>query len=163
GSIAVYNWNFGDGSGSSAANPSHVYASPGIYPVTLTITDNVGATGTSNVTVTVARVLRSTAITLSTKLNLRTVVINGAVTVKDGNGSPVPDAQVLVTWTLPGGGLARQSGLTDNKGEVRFSTSGGRGTFTLTIDNITKFGYTFDRSHSVLTKSILPGQRSSVR
>jgi PKD repeat protein len=32
-------WTFGDGSGAEGAGPEHVFARPGIYPVTLTITD----------------------------------------------------------------------------------------------------------------------------
>lgn len=32
----TYTWDFGDGSGSTAANPSHLYTAPGIYTVTLT-------------------------------------------------------------------------------------------------------------------------------
>jgi hypothetical protein len=38
--IASYLWNFGDGSTSTAANPSHTYITPGTYYVTLTMTDN---------------------------------------------------------------------------------------------------------------------------
>ncbi len=40
--IASYNWNFGDGSTSTLANPSKTYATPGTYFVTLTVTDNNG-------------------------------------------------------------------------------------------------------------------------
>ena len=39
----AYHWDFGDGSAaSSAANPGHAYAAPGVYTVTLTITDTTG-------------------------------------------------------------------------------------------------------------------------
>ena len=43
GSISTYAWDFGDGSSSSEANPSHTYTVPGNYVATLTITDNQGA------------------------------------------------------------------------------------------------------------------------
>ncbi len=46
GSITSRSWNFGDGSTSSATNPSHTYASAGTYTVTLQVTDNHGATDT---------------------------------------------------------------------------------------------------------------------
>lgn len=42
GSIAGYAWDFGDGQGSSAAQPSHTYA-VGSYTARLTVTDNLGA------------------------------------------------------------------------------------------------------------------------
>jgi PKD repeat protein len=40
GSNLNYLWTFGDGSSSTLANPSHVYAGPGTYVVCLTVTDN---------------------------------------------------------------------------------------------------------------------------
>lgn len=50
GFIASYFWNFGDGSSSSSANPTHTY-SAGSYTASLTVTDNSGATATKNVTI----------------------------------------------------------------------------------------------------------------
>ena len=43
GSIASWSWNFGDAGTSTAPNPVHVYSAGGIYTVTLTVTDNLGA------------------------------------------------------------------------------------------------------------------------
>lgn len=42
----AYAWDFGDGSGSSAQNPSHTFTTEGTYPVTLTVTDGTGASAT---------------------------------------------------------------------------------------------------------------------
>jgi phospholipase C/PKD repeat protein len=53
GTISAYSWNFGDGSTSSLANPTHVYSSAGSYTATLTVTDNAGLTGSANTGVTV--------------------------------------------------------------------------------------------------------------
>jgi gliding motility-associated-like protein len=47
GSITGYNWNFGDGSNASVANPSKVYNTSGNFNVSLTVTSNNGCTGTS--------------------------------------------------------------------------------------------------------------------
>lgn len=39
GQTLEYTWDFGDGSISTKANPGHVFVEPGVYPVTLTVTD----------------------------------------------------------------------------------------------------------------------------
>jgi subtilisin family serine protease len=53
GSIASWSWNFGDGASSSAQSPSHTYAVADTYMVTLTVTDNNGATGATSQAVSV--------------------------------------------------------------------------------------------------------------
>ncbi len=53
GSIVGWSWDFGDGSTSTAANPSHTYATAGSYTATLTVTDDLGATGSDTAPVTV--------------------------------------------------------------------------------------------------------------
>ena len=53
GTISSRSWTFGDGSTSTAQNPSHTYGAGGSYEVSLTVTDNGGATGTTSQTVTV--------------------------------------------------------------------------------------------------------------
>ncbi len=40
--IASYFWNFGDGTTSASATPTHTYANPGSYSVSLTVTTNSG-------------------------------------------------------------------------------------------------------------------------
>jgi PKD repeat protein len=45
GPIANYEWNFGDGESASGATPSHIYAKPGSYTVTLKVADDEGKTG----------------------------------------------------------------------------------------------------------------------
>jgi serine protease len=45
GTIASYSWDFGDGQTGTVTNPNHIYTEEGNYQVTLTVTDNDGATG----------------------------------------------------------------------------------------------------------------------
>jgi len=61
GSITAHAWNFGDGGTSTSINPSHTYAAGGTYNVTLTVTDNLGATGSVTKPVTVAANVAPTA------------------------------------------------------------------------------------------------------
>ncbi|MCH8960709.1 MAG: PKD domain-containing protein [Bacteroidetes bacterium] len=48
----TYNWDFGDGTTSNQANPSHTYANTGTYTVTLTLSNSAG-TDTRTMTITV--------------------------------------------------------------------------------------------------------------
>ncbi|HEY0179539.1 MAG TPA: protease pro-enzyme activation domain-containing protein [Dokdonella sp.] len=54
GTISSRAWTFGDGGTSTAANPSHTYTSAGTYSVSLTVTDNGGASNTKTQSVTVS-------------------------------------------------------------------------------------------------------------
>ena len=54
GTIASRSWNFGDSTTSTATNPSRTFAAAGTYTVSLTVTDNKGATNTTSKAVTVA-------------------------------------------------------------------------------------------------------------
>ena len=53
GSIASWSWNFGDGGTALIQNPTHAYAAAGTYTVSLTVTDDDGATGSTSQSVTV--------------------------------------------------------------------------------------------------------------
>src|SRR6185312_8448140 len=46
-------WDFGDGANGAGSSPSHVYSAPGIYTVTLTVTDPFSASGIAQTTATI--------------------------------------------------------------------------------------------------------------
>ncbi|HYQ73186.1 MAG TPA: PKD domain-containing protein, partial [Gammaproteobacteria bacterium] len=51
--ITSYAWSFGDGGTSTQANPGHTYTSAGDFNVTLTVTDNDGASHSDSTTSTI--------------------------------------------------------------------------------------------------------------
>lgn len=59
GDIATYRWQFGDGSESTDANPSHTYQANGTYTVTLEVTGADGVTSSAQQTVTVSPALQA--------------------------------------------------------------------------------------------------------
>ena len=53
GSVASYDWTFGDGTSASGQTATHSYGNAGSYTVTLTVTDDAGATGSASSSVSV--------------------------------------------------------------------------------------------------------------
>jgi probable HAF family extracellular repeat protein len=101
--------------------------------------------------------LRSTNIELRSR-GLRPWIrrsVMGSVTVQDENGAPIPEALVVGRWTQPDGSTHDESAWTNGNGVAGFVTQGPTGSYTLTIVNIVRSLYTFDSSHSVLSKSII--------
>jgi subtilisin family serine protease len=73
GSLVAWSWSFGDGGTSADQHPTHTYGSGGGFTVTLTVTDDGGATGQTSQQVAVT---------------------------SDGGGETPPDTEALtVTWT----------------------------------------------------------------
>jgi hypothetical protein len=50
GSLASWSWAFGDGTSGTGQEATHTYGRPAFYPVTLTVTDSAGATGSASKT-----------------------------------------------------------------------------------------------------------------
>jgi len=55
GKIVSYNWDFGDGGVGEGISPVYIYTEEGTYDVTLTVTDDTGATNTASTTINVVK------------------------------------------------------------------------------------------------------------
>lgn len=151
--------NAGDGAVKFSKVSNHVYTATGAYTATLTVAYVDGsqaskATVVNVLPVVVPPALRSSAIDLSAVLKSNKVNATGRVIVRNGSGALVSGATVKATWSKPGGGTATQTATTNSNGVAVFSTSGSRGTYTLTVGGISKTSYVFDAANSVLSASI---------
>jgi PKD repeat protein len=89
GASLSYNWDFGDGTTSSAANPSHNYSAAGNYLVQLSVSDGMNTTTVSNVTVTVTGLVAAYGFEETNG----TAVVNAVTGTSDGtitNATRVP-------------------------------------------------------------------------
>jgi PKD repeat protein len=109
GTIATYAWDFGDGSNATQQNVSHSYATPGIFTARLTVTDNHGATGMDQGTISVVKPHQPPTV---------------AVTSPNGGEVLTIGSTATVTWTA-----SADTGSTLQSFDVFLSTDGGA-TFT---------------------------------
>lgn len=120
GSVASYGWNFGDGANGTGAITSHTYAQAGEYLVTLTVTDNRGATNTVTHQVAVVDPPNQTP-----TASFTTSIADLSLSV-DGSGSSDPDGAVaLYGWDFGDGSTA--------SGATASHTYAEAGTFTVTL------------------------------
>ncbi|GAA3138160.1 lectin [Nonomuraea roseoviolacea subsp. carminata] len=102
GGALTYSWNFGDGTTSTAANPSKTYTANGAYTVTLTVRDPQGLTGSASVIVTVGNT--APAVTLTTPADGQLFSFGDTVpfqvTVTDPEDGTIDCAKVTVAYFL---------------------------------------------------------------
>ena len=123
GSIASYGWTFGDGGTGAGASPAHTYATPGAYTAVLTVTDNLGATGTASVGVNVTG-------TVNAPSNLTASVSRNTVTLKWTDNS-TNESGFYVERAPSGGSFARIA--TTGPNVITYKNNPGRGTFSYRV------------------------------
>jgi PKD repeat protein len=127
--IATRTWAFGDGAGSTSANPSHAYAAAGTYTVTLTVTDAAGLTDASTKSVIVTSETSLAPMFIdslagsseSTGRNTWTATVT--IRVVDGDAHGVQGAVVFTAWSV---------------GAADTCTTGADGTCSVTSDSLHK-------------------------
>ncbi|MEJ2858562.1 MULTISPECIES: PQQ-dependent sugar dehydrogenase [unclassified Saccharothrix] len=102
GGALTYAWNFGDGTTSTAANPSHTFTANGQYTVTLTVRDPAGLTGSTNVVITVGN--SAPVVTLNTPPNGTLFsfgdTIPYTITVTDAEDGTIDCTRVKLSYVL---------------------------------------------------------------
>ncbi|WP_430790305.1 PQQ-dependent sugar dehydrogenase [Actinoplanes sp. G11-F43] len=126
GGALSYSWSFGDGTTSTAANPTKTYTSNGSYQVTLTVTDPQGATGTAGVQIGVGNTAPTVTITAPGDGQLFSFgdTVPYTVTVTDPEDPAIDCTKVKMTYVLGH----------DQHGHQITSTTGCTGSLRIPVD-----------------------------
>ncbi len=155
GSVVSWDWDF-DGDGTSTAqNPSHTFSADGTYNVSLTVTDDMGATNTTSQNVTVSSggggsTMHIESITTEITRSGSSRFVTATFLIHDDSGNPV--ASATIDGTFSGDLSGTDSGTTDSNGEAGLES-----------DNISSRPFDLgicadDVTHATLTYD--PGQNS---
>jgi uncharacterized repeat protein (TIGR01451 family) len=142
GTIADWSWDFGDSSSGDGETANHTYSAPGTYTVTLTVTDDGGATDRISHDVTVPAVPANQtpipAFTVTQSLNPATPLL---VSV-DGTASHDPDGTIAsYAWNF--------GDSTSGSGAATTHTYATGGTYTIQLTVTDSNGATDHISHQV--------------
>ena len=125
GTIASYDWDFGDGNTGTGASPQHAYAADGVYDVTLTVTDDLGAV--SDLATTTATIVEGNLPPVSDPNGPYSGTVGMPVSF-DGSGSLDPDGSIVAyDWDFGDGTVETDAGPTPSH------TYAAEGTYNVTL------------------------------
>jgi serine protease AprX len=136
GSITGWSWDFGDEATSTAQNPSRTYAAAGTYTVTLTVTDDDGATDSEPQSVTVTEPMTNAPPTASFTSVCTDLTCDFTDTSKDDDGS-------ITGWSWDFGDEATSTAQNPSR------TYAAAGTYTVTLTVTDDDGATDSEPQSV--------------
>ena len=150
GSITAYSWNFGDGSTLTGTNaePTHAYASPGTYAVTLTVTDDLGVTFTAS-----TRVAVDAAPTPVFTASSNPATAGSAVGFNAGGSSDSVGTITGYTWNFGDGNAAT--------GVAPSHVYATPGTYTVSLTVTNDAGQSATRTGTLTVASVSPASASS--
>ncbi|MGE5770394.1 MAG: PQQ-dependent sugar dehydrogenase, partial [Betaproteobacteria bacterium] len=99
GQALTYSWTFGDGATSTAANPSHTYATAGAYQARLTVSDGVNSSLSTPITISAGSVPTATILSPTDGTQFQA----GDVIAYSGDGSDPDDGRLpdsAFTWNI---------------------------------------------------------------
>lgn len=138
-------WDFGDGATSSEPSPTHTYAGPGLYEVTLTVTDSTGNTSSRSLSQMVVGPQVTTAFTSAAG------AVEGGNT-RFTNASTVPSHSAVVhrEWTWGDGSATTQGTLSPYH---RYTDDG---TYEVTLTQTDTYGLTTTDTQQVEVANAAP-------
>ena len=155
GTIVGYFWQSGSLS-TTNPNPSYTFSNPGSYTITLTITDDDGATGTDMVSIDVTapstNELHIESQDVTRQYSGRKWIGIDQVQVLDQNNQPVAYAMVTANYDGPTSGTT--SGFTDNNGLVVLTSGSSkkpRGSWCFEITDVSKNNYLYHVDANIVT------------
>lgn len=141
GSVTQYSWDFGDGGTDQGAKVNHIYNAAGSYKVTLRVTDNRGAVGSQQQTVTVMSEQANKPPVASFTFSPATPKVNQTVQF-DASASQDPDGKIVkYEWNFGNG--ATGTGVKANQ------TYAQAGSYTVTLTVTDNKGATASTSQTV--------------